>query len=794
MKMTQRAGILPLLFIFTLFFSVCQIQAQDFSQQVRGKVFDELTGKPLDKASLTLKVSNQELKAQSNEKGEFRFSQVPIGRHTLRISQEGYSPYLISDLLISAGKESILEIGMKYSNYEMEDVEILQKSSRKDNVQQVSTRVFTVEESQRIAATYYDPARLAATYPGIAVSSDESNSLIIRGNSPNGVLWRLEGVDIVNPNHSSSTGTFTDRLTQSGGGTNILSNQLLTDSRIQTSAFDPQYGNALSGIFDMRLRKGNDEKTEFTVQPSLIGIDLAAEGPLSAEGDASFLVNYRYSTIGLFELMGIEVSPEKINYQDLAFNLSLPTQKAGNFTVFGMGGLSSNIFEAPRVDSLIEEGRDRFDVDFYSNMGAVGMTHSLLIGTNTLWKSVIAASAIESEKIENFVRTPDELMPSAFDEIKQSKLSFRSSLSHRFKNSFSLEEGFNLTRIGYTMLSQQTSLETIGANPITLAQASGNSWLLQPFVASTFSPNPRLSMKFGLHGMYFSLNGDKSVEPRASIIYQLAQNSKLTAAYGLHSQLQLFGTYFSEFEGQFPNQDIGFTKAHHAVLSFTQTLGQGLSLTVEPYFQKLFNVPISQNPNSTFSAINLFEGYVIDSLVNEGTGRNYGIELSIDQDLKNGYYYMLNTSLYESKYTGADGIERDTRFNGNYILNAVGGKEFERISKKGDKKMFGINISIAYQGGFRGSKIDLVASDLAKRTVFITTDPFTERFPNYFRTDLRFSFKKDKTGFTRTFAIDLLNLTNRPNVSFQRYDIVSKEVVNKIGLGLIPLMSYRLEF
>ena len=790
----QKAGNISVLLLSILFFSFVQVKAQDFSQQVRGKVFDELTGKPLDKALLTLTVASEELEALSNEKGEFRFANVPIGRHELSISQEGYSPYIISDLLISAGKESVLEIGMKYSNFEIDGVDILQKSSRKYNIEQVSTRVFTVEESQRIAATYYDPARLVATYPGVAVASDESNSLIIRGNSPNGVLWRLEGVDIVNPNHSSSTGTFTDRLSQSGGGTNILSNQLLTDSRIQTSAFDPQYGNALSGIFDMRLRKGNNEKKEFTVQPSLIGIDLAAEGPFSADSDASFLVNYRYSTIGLFELMGIEVSPEKINYQDLAFNLSFPTQNAGHFTVFGMGGLSSNIFEAPRVDSLIEEGRDRFDVDFYSNMGAVGMTHSLLLGNNTLWKSVIAASAIESEKLENFVRTPDELMPSAFDEIRQSKLSFRSSLSHRFKNQFSLEEGLNLTRVGYSMLSQQTSLETIGASPVTLAQASGNSWLFQPFVASTFTPNPNLSLKLGLHAMYFSLNGDKSVEPRASVNYKIAPKTQITAAYGLHSQLQLFGTYFSEFEGQNPNQDIGFTKAHHAVLSFTQIIGTGLSITAEPYFQKLFNVPISQNPSSTFSALNLFEGYVIDSLVNEGTGRNYGIELSIDQDLKNGYYYMLNTSLYESKYTGADGIERDTRFNGNYLFNAVGGKEFERISKKGDKKMFGINISIAYQGGFRGSKIDLVASDIAKRTVFITSDPFTERFPNYFRTDLRFSFKKDKAGFTRTFAIDLLNLTNRPNVSFQRYDIVSKEVVSKIGLGLIPLMSYRLEF
>lgn len=794
MRIMQNVSIFSILFGCLFLCSVSSLKSQNFKQQVRGKVFDEVSNLTLADAKLVLAQGEKEYVATSDETGEFRFKEIPVGRYSLRISRKEYAEYRVPDVLLSAGKELILEIGLSFASYEAETVEINNSNSRKQNIQQISTRVFTVEESQRIAATYYDPARLAATYPGIAVASDESNNLVIRGNSPNGVLWRLEGVDIVNPNHSSSTGTFTDRLTQSGGGTNILSNQLLSDSRIQTSAFDPRYGNALAGVFDMSLRKGNDEKREFTIQPSLIGIDLAAEGPFSSSGKASYLVNYRYSTIGLFELMGIEVSPEKINYQDLAFNLSFPTEKAGHFTVFGMGGLSSNIFEAPRVDSLIEEGRDRFDVDFYSNMGAIGMTHSLVIGTQTLWKSVIAASKVESERVEDFLVTLTETNPSAYDEITQSKLSFSSTLSHRINKGINLEEGIYLTKVGYSMLSQQTSLETLNADPQTLAQASGNSWLLQPFVSSTFNPSSKLSLRLGLHGMYFSLNGSKSIEPRASINYQAAPNSRFTLAYGLHSQLQLYGTYFTEFEGSFPNQELDFTKAHHAVFRYTQTLGEGLSLSIEPYYQRLFNVPISQNPNSTFSALNLFEGYIVDSLVNTGTGRNYGLEISADQDLKNGYYYLISASLYESKYTGADGIERDTRFNGKYIFNAVAGKEFYRVSKKGDKKMFGVNLSIAYQGGFRGSPIDLAASEIAKRTVFITTDPFTEKFPDYFRTDLRFSFKKDKAGFTRTFALDLLNLSNRSNIAFRRYDIVSKTVVDKIGLGLIPLLSYRLEF
>jgi len=201
----QNVSIFSILFGCLFLCSISSGKSQDFNQQVRGKVFDELSNLALDGAKLTLSSEGKEYTTTTDEKGKFRFEQIPVGRYLLNISREEYSAYHLPDILISAGKELILEIGLSFASYEVEAVEINNSNSRKQNIQQISTRVFTVEESQRIAATYYDPARLVATYPGIAVASDESNNLVIRGNSPNGVLWRLEGVDIVNPNHSSST-------------------------------------------------------------------------------------------------------------------------------------------------------------------------------------------------------------------------------------------------------------------------------------------------------------------------------------------------------------------------------------------------------------------------------------------------------------------------------------------------------------------------------------------------------------------------------------------------------------
>ncbi|MEM6803013.1 MAG: TonB-dependent receptor, partial [Bacteroidota bacterium] len=369
-----------------------------------------------------------------------------------------------------------------------------------------------------------------------------------------------------------------------------------------------------------------------------------------------------------------------------------------------------------------------------------------------------------------------------------------SNLSHRISPRFELEEGFFLTQLGYRMNSQQYSLENTSTEPILLAEAEGNSLLAQAYAAAKLSLSKRFKIRLGLHGIYFALNESKALEPRLNLDYQLSSRTRLTAAYGLHSQLQLYGTYFTQFEDRSPNRDLGFTKAHHGVLRLAQSLGNGLSLNVEAYYQSLFDVPISQDPTSKFSALNLFEGYVRDSLVNEGSGRNYGLEISMDQELRNGYYYLVSASLYESKYTAADGIERDSRFNGNYLFNAVAGKEFDRRSKKGKNKMFGINLSLTYQGGYKGSPIDITASQIAQRTVFDETNPFSEQFPDFFRTDLRLVFKRNKAGFTRSFALDILNLTNRSNVAFRRFDIVSNTVVDKSSFGLLPLLSYRLEF
>lgn len=761
---------------------------------IRGKVTDLDNSQPISGAKISIK--GLELEVIANENGSFRFEAVPAGRHSLEVSKEGFQAFVIPDLVVNAGKETVLEITLEEVVFYNEEVQISAANDR--NLKRVSTRVFTVEESKRFAAAYFDPARMVASFPGVVQSNDQANHLIVRGNSPNGLSWRLEGVDIVNPNHLTNAGTASDRLTQSGGGTIILSTQLLANSSFSTGAFNPEYGNALSGVFDVNLRKGNNEKFEFTGQAGLIGIDLSAEGPLNRKSGSSFLINYRYSTVGLLDLIGVPLGDESINYQDLALNLNFPTKKAGTFSFFAMGGLSGNDFLGARTDSLIDEQKDRFDIAFLSNMGALGGTHKLLLGERTVWRSVAAISAQKSGRTTSFLNDTYEGILSEDDQLIQNKLSITSNISHKFSPQLSLKTGIYLNRIGYQLSSIFRPPGTNGRFQ-TLALAEGASWLLQPYADLKWTPHPKFSFQGGLHGMYYLLNDSKALEPRASLSLTLSTRQNLRFAYGLHSQIQLPGTYFAAFPGPrdapiTPNTDLGFTRAHHFVLSYQYQFAPHLLVRVEPYYQSLFNVPIVNDPNSTISVLNLFEGYVEQELENLGTGANYGLEMSVEKLLNRNYYFLLSGSLYESTYMAGDMISRPTRFNGRFAFSGTGGWEKEGFNRKGQQRVLGLNLRTIYRGGLRAMPIDLAASRQEQRTIFDSSDGFSEQLDNYIRVDFRFTLKRNKAKFTRTFGIDIQNLLNTQNIAFRYYDFQLDEIVSKYQLGIIPLLSYRVEF
>ena len=786
---TINTSIRSLFTLLILFFCTTVFAQSDLpSQHLRGIVVDQVLQTPVEGATVTI-ITDQK-SVVTDAKGIFRFTQLPIGSKHLVISAIGYKEIVLDQVQLNSGKELVLNISLE-QKVKTEDAVVIKTGSKKNRplneMSAVSARAFTVEETQRYAAAVNDPSRMATAFPGVVTADDGNNNIVIRGNAPTGLLWRMEGVDIPNPNHFSSAGS-------SGGGISILSAQLLSNSDFVTGAFAAEYGNALSGVFDLKLRKGNNEKREFTLQAGLLGLNAAAEGPLLPLYGGSYLVNYRYSTLELLNKIGVPMEGGATNFQDLSFNIHLPTKRKGNFTWFGFGGLSDQ-YQNPKMDSLKWESRsDRFKGGFVSNTGATGITHHIPIGNATSIRSALALSYNKIREDYRFLEDDYNLRTDHNEYYRTSRLTLTSTVHHRFSKRTVLKGGVIATHISFDYFRQSRENDH---KPLEVEIDHKNrTQILQAFAQWQFRPTDQLTINAGGHYLQLLYNNTRSVEPRFSVKWQAGRKNSLAIGYGQHSQVQALGIYFARAikdAGQVysPNRNLGFTRSDHYIFSWQHVLAKGLALKAEVYYQRLHNVPVSIYDSSSFSVLNIENDYITEALVNKGKGRNYGVELSLEKYLDKGLYYTASTSIYQSKYTALDGVERDTRFNGNYTATLIAGKEFLSSDKL---RTFGINIKTIYAGGLRTTPVDLEKSIQAGRPVYNDDKAFTLQNKSYFRTDLRLSLRWNRKHLTSTLSLDIQNVSNRLNVYGQWFDSEKNEIVTTYQVGLIPVLNYKVEF
>lgn len=783
---------LAALLLVSFVFSVLPASGQELVQTVRGEIIDKNIRTPLPGAAVTITDLQPVKGASSDADGKFKITNVPVGRRTIRISLLGYEEIVLRDVIVSSGKETVLMIPMEEKIVRGNEVEIVAETDKRKPLNEmatVSARTFSVEETQRFAAAVNDPARMALAYAGVQSVGDGNNIITIRGNSPNGLLWRMEGIDIPNPNHFSSVGS-------AGGGISILSAQLLSNSDFMTGAFPAEYGNAVSGVFDLHLRKGNNEKREFTAQIGVLGTDIAAEGPFRKNGNGgSYLINYRYSTLSILGKLGVLDDNGITNFQDLSFNLFMPTKKAGTFTLFGFGGLSSEVYKAKKDSALWETDPDRqYYSIFYANTGAVGLTHALQIGKDTYLKSSLSASLTGNGERYGKLQS-DFSEQQLFDGgYNQSKILLSSVLNHRINTQHLIRTGFTVSNLFYN-LGEKIYDDSLHVTHETV-KGKGTTQLLQGFGQWQYRPSATLTLNAGLHALLLTLNNTGSVEPRAGIKWNFLPTHALTLGYGLHGQIQPMGVYFAKVDTgavREPNKNLGFTKAHHLVAGYEKLLGEHTHLRIEVYRQWLFNVPVSTDPTLRFSTLNVIDGYVTLPLVNKGKGRNTGIELTAERMFHKGWYALLSGSLYNSEYAALDGAWRNSRFNGNYAATFTSGKEI--VFKEHFKnRTLGLNLKVIWCGGFRETPIDVTASKAQGEEVLFSNREYEEKVPDYFRIDTRISLRRNWKNYTSEFAFDLQNATNRENVFNRYWDSTKNEIVNSTQAPLIPVLSWKAEF
>ncbi|MEI7831470.1 MAG: TonB-dependent receptor, partial [Prolixibacteraceae bacterium] len=690
-------------------------------------------------------------------------------------------------------KETILDIAMEEIVTDLNEVVVTASAKDKtiNNLIPVSARTFSTEEVNRYAGGRSDPARLAANFAGVSAPDDSRNDIVIRGNSPVGVLWRINGMNVTNPNHFASVGT-------TGGAVSALNTNLLKSSDFLTSAFPSEYGNATAGVFDLGLRNGNSQKRETTLQAGLItGLEATTEGPINKEKGSSYLVGYRYALAGVAQAVGVDIGTTALpSYQDLSFNVNSGNTKLGRFTLFGILANSSINIAGGNSGSLYGNGGGH---DLSSQIGIIGLKHFKQLNNKSYFSSNIGINYSNSEQSDyGFDRQTSESYINQENNVSKTGYNFSTSFNSKINSKLFVKVGLQNELIGLNLYYREK--RDIKSDWKQIWDYNSYTNLAQAYAHVKYSFNDKLTLNAGVHSQLFFLNNSVSFEPRLGLKYDINGKSSLNFGYGLHSQMQPINVYFLQSQNadgtySYNNKSLDFTKSHHFVLGYDLQPFKDWRLKTEVYYQSLYDVPVNTF-SSSYSMLNTgasFKTDLEDNLTNSGTGTNYGAELTIEKFFSKGYYGLFTSSVYSSKYKGSDGVERNTAFNGKYVFNILGGKEWKVGSEKRNK--FSTDLKYTYAGGRAYTPIDLTASNSTGREQ-LSTDAYSAFYPNYFRLDLKASYTLNsaKKKLSHSFSLDFQNVTNHKNVFSQNYDDRSKAINTTYQLGFFPNFIYKLQF
>ncbi|MDP3556000.1 MAG: TonB-dependent receptor [Bacteroidota bacterium] len=815
--------------IFFIF--LANIFHAQITQTVKGKVVDKVTGIGLPGAIVQIKSNLNVNAVTTNVDGYYKLIGVPIGRQTILYSYTGYKSVPLNDVIISSGKEVILNIELEESTITMSEVEV--KASNDTDIvntmQSINMKSFSIEETERYAGSRQDPARMAQNFAGVQGTNDSRNDIVIRGNSPAGLLWRLEDIDIPNPNHFAVAGS-------AGGPTAIINNKYLSNSEFYTGAFPANYGNALGGVFDLKMRNGNNEKHERTFQFGILGTELSLEGPINKEKGSSYLINYRYSTLNLLGFLNIKLGTSAIpQYQDAAFRFNFPTKKAGVFSFSGIGGASTIKIILSKQTTRPKElyGDQTKDQYFNSKMGVSIINNVYALNSRTVMKTSLAygVSTLDVDhylvlRDDNF--KPNDTLPQILGyDFYEGKSTLAWYIKSKLNSKNSVKAGFFANRIDvdfYDKVKINSLYDTLALaienKPYkTRINSKASFYLLQPYVSYVHKFNEELSLITGVFSQYLTLNNKYTIEPRASLRYQFKQNQVLSLAYGLHSQMQSTYLYFAVPDsivnaGTTPNtgvlvpntdkvlsnKDLDFSKSQHFVLGYDIFATKYLKFKTELYYQYLWNVPVYVLPSSV-STLNrgatfnrFFPQY---TMVNNGTGYNYGLEFTVEKLFYKHYFFMFSGSLYDSKYTASNGETANTDFNGNYMMNLLGGVEYGVGREKKNTISFGGKVT--YGGGKRYSPVNIAASNAIMDVVAQDDKVNTLQFAPYNRLDFKISYKINGKKVGTEIALDLVNVLSTKNILALSYapdpaNINADPLIKNYQLGFLPLFYVKVDF
>jgi hypothetical protein len=775
------------------------------TQVVKGTIKDADTQITLPGATVILMDSDPVIGTTADMDGRFRLENVPFGRQQLQVSFIGYKPSVVPNVLVTAGKEVVLEITLTASVESLKEVVITGERSKDrpaNELAKVSARTFSLEEVMRYSGGRNDVARLATNFAGVSATNDARNDIVVRGNSPTGLLWRIDGLPIGTTNHFGTLGT-------TGGPVSALNTNMLRTSDFISGAFPAEYGNANAAVFDVKFRNGNNDKHEFTAQlAAFSGAEFMAEGPISRKNQSSYLVSYRYGIAGA-AATGTSAIPL---FQDLSFKLNFGKSKLGRFELFGMGGRSSIDFLGAEIDSTDLFADPSVDTYFTSDVALVGLSHFLQLDEKSYLKTTVGTTFLGTSFLQDNIlggaSDQDAVRYRATEALDQEqRYTVGSQYNRKISPRLSLRAGsinelYDLD-IDWMDRDRRSGIPDLDGDSIPdffvqVRDVQGTINLLQAYAQGEYKFTDELSFTAGLHGQYLDFNDDVMLAPRTALAWQFRPRQRVSLAYGLHGQMvPLPVLLFEDAETGLDNRDLRFQKAHHLVLAYDHRFEGDWRVKTEAYHQWLFDVGVEREPSS-YSVLNEGADFIFTEragLVSEGTGRNYGIELTVEKFLSKGYYALATVSVFDSRYTGSDGVERNTGFANRYVFNTLLGKEWSIGKSK--RNAFTFDTKFTTSGGRPFSPIDLDATRAnGGREVYVDSEAFSQRYDAFLRLDVKFGFRINSANgrFSQQFFVDLQNVTDRNNIFVERYNRVTDRINPVYQNGFFPDFMYRIQF
>ncbi|MBL7986527.1 MAG: TonB-dependent receptor [Chlorobi bacterium] len=752
------------------------------TQTVKGEVMNLQTGAPV--AGATVAVAGTTLGGISRPDGSFRIEQVPVGRHVVRVSSVGFQP-ITTDIIVTSGRQVVLSFQLQESVMQSKELVVTANSDDPfkpiNEAALVSADAFTVDEVSRYAGARDDPARMAQNFAGVLGSTGLRNDIVIRGGSPTELLWRIDGIEIPNPNHFATQGG-------TGGPVNAINTNLLANSDFLTGAFPAEYGGRLSGVFDLRTRRGNDERYEAVAQMGFAGFEGMIEGPVPA---GAFIASYRRSTLQVFDGLSIPIGIDAVpKYWDGMAKIDLTPTDRDQISLMALAGVSDIDLFASDDDSVFTGDQD---IVSGSDLAVVGAQWRHLFSETVVGKLTL------SHVFTGYQLRVDSLTTNGESEVLNSTRWMNDNSSERYlsaKMEFTVVPspshyltagaegrslGFALDRQRYTpnVNGEQARIKDDGSTGQALGYFNWN-----------WRPTDELSLNAGVFGQYLGISQKSSIEPRLSLAWQLQPGQSVSAGVGVHRQAQALPVYFYPDD----NRSLDFTEATHYVLGYSSTIAQNWLVKAETYWKQLGHVPVSRDSATSYSLLNQGASFntigASERLTSEGKGRSYGAELTLRRRFVEGWYVTATASLFRQEYAGSDGVWRNGAFDNRYILNLLAGYEWKISS--GFTVEFGGKFTLA--GGAPYTPIDLATSRLIHATYLDDGRRYAERNSDYARLDLRTDFRQNFGGWSLIGFVSVENVTNRKNIQERQYDPLRDQVEIVHQTGLLPIGGFRIEF